>query len=212
MLNIVPGSATNGKIRIQGRNEFMKRRVELALLLAGVLLLGSSGSKLMKYEVFQHHPGWYSQLTVPELPGAPAYLRLLRKSRATPRIIGRLEIPRLAVSVLILDGDEEDSLGLGAWHVPGTASMGGVGNAVIAGHRDTTFRALRKVRLGDLIRIEPGETYSYVVDTLKVVDPEDIRILHSDGSSTLTLITCYPFRIIGDAPKRYVIQARRLMK
>ncbi|MBV9765277.1 MAG: class D sortase [Acidobacteriaceae bacterium] len=187
----------------------MKRRVELALLLSGVLLLGSSGWKLLKYEVVQHHPGWYSQLTVPTLPGAPAYFRLLRASRATPRIIGRLYIPRLEVSVLVVDGAEEDSLELGAWHVPGTASIGGAGNTVIAGHRDTTFRALRKVRSGDFIRIEPGETYSYIVDTLRVVDPGDIRVLQSDGSSTLTLITCYPFQFIGDAPKRYVIQAKK---
>ncbi len=186
----------------------MKRRIELTLLLTGVSLLGNASWKIFKYETFQKRAAW-SSVSRGTLPPLPEPFGLLRAAGPTIRILGRLEIPRLRVSVSIIEGDDEVSLDLGVAHVPGTAPIGAAGNVVIAGHRDTTFRALRRVKVGDQIRLESDQTYSYIVDTLQIVDPDDLRILQSSGNPILTLITCYPFHFIGDAPKRYVIQAKR---
>ncbi len=110
--------------------------------------------------------------------------------------------------MLIVDGDNEESLSIAAGHVPGTALPGAPGNSVIAGHRDTAFRALRNIRIGDHVRIESGRKYDYIVEQVRIVGPEDMGVLRDHGGAVLTMITCYPFGYVGDAPKRYVVQAR----
>jgi sortase A len=86
---------------------------------------------------------------------------------------------------------------------------GNVGNAVIAGHRDTHFRVLKDVAVGDEIRIEAaGERYLYRIVDTRVVPPADISVLRSGADPLLTLITCYPFYFIGPAPDRFVVRAR----
>jgi sortase A len=125
--------------------------------------------------------------------------------------LGRLELPRLGISVMVLQGAEEATLIAGAGHVPGTPAPGVLGNVVIAAHRDTFFRKLGGVRAGDRIRIAtPAQTYDYVVDSTEIVDPEDTRVMESRAQAELTLITCYPFHFIGAAPQRFVVHARPL--
>lgn len=123
--------------------------------------------------------------------------------------MGRLEIARLGLSVMIRHGTEEATLTLGAGHVPATPSPGGDGNVVIAAHRDTFFRKLEGVRPGDRIRIlTVGHAYEYVVDSTETVDPDDTSVMESRGRRELTLITCYPFYFVGAAPKRFIVHAR----
>lgn len=125
--------------------------------------------------------------------------------------MGRLEIPRLGISVMVLHGTEDATLTLGAGHVPGTPSPGGDGNVVIAAHRDTFFRKLEGVQAGDHIRIlTVGQTYEYLVDSTETVDPEDTHVMESRARQELTLITCYPFYFVGSAPKRFIVHARPL--
>ncbi len=125
--------------------------------------------------------------------------------------MGRLEIPRLGISVMVLHGTEDATLTLAAGHVPGTPSPGGDGNVVIAAHRDTFFRKLEGVQAGDRIRIlTVGHTYEYMVDSTETVDPEDTQVMESRGRRELTLITCYPFYFVGSAPKRFIVHARPL--
>jgi sortase A len=110
--------------------------------------------------------------------------------------------------VLVIDGDDDKSLSVAAGHIPGTALPGETGNSVISGHRDTALRVLHEVRLGDRIRVENGRVYIYVVQSMRIVEPDDVAVLRSSGGPMLTMVTCYPFRYIGAAPKRYVVQAR----
>jgi sortase A len=125
--------------------------------------------------------------------------------------MGRLEVPRIGISVMILHGTEDATLTLGAGHVPGTPSPGGNGNLVIAAHRDTFFRRLDRIRPGDRLRILTlGHTYDYVVKSTETVDPEDTRVMESHGRQELTLITCYPFYFVGAAPKRFIVHAQPL--
>lgn len=123
-------------------------------------------------------------------------------------ILGRLDIPRLHLSLPILDNDDPKSLELSVGHIPGTSPIGSLGNAAIAGHRDTAFRPLRNIRIGDRIEINTGEQTTYVVRTISIVAAADTSLLRESSSPLLTLVTCYPFNYVGPAPRRFVIQAQ----
>lgn len=126
-------------------------------------------------------------------------------------ILGRIDIPRLGVSIAVLQGTGSRVLRLGAGHIEGTPLPGDAGNSGIAGHRDTFFRELRDIRRNDEIQLQtPTALLHYVVDWVKVVDPNDTTVLEpSTAESTLTLVTCYPFQFLGSAPKRFVVHARK---
>jgi sortase A len=164
---------------------------EKLFVLGGVILLALAGWQVASYSAFEFHPEWFQR-------------------GETGRIAGRLQIKRLGLSVAVLNGDDDKSLSLGAGLVTGTSMIGGNGNTVIAGHRDIAFRALRNIQAGDIVRIESADaqTYSYRVERTRIVSPDDVSVLASDGQPRLTMITCYPFYYTGDAPKRYIVDAR----
>lgn len=125
-------------------------------------------------------------------------------------LVGRMEIPRLGVSVAIAEGADEATLRRAAGHIPGTALPGRSGNVGIAGHRDTLFRPLRNIQQDDVILLitMQGE-YRYHVVSTKVVSPYDVAVLEPDGNEILTLVTCYPFYFVGPAPSRFIVRAER---
>ena len=128
-----------------------------------------------------------------------------------PELLGRIEIPRIGVSAIVRKGDDEATLRRAVGYIPGTAPPGEGGNTALAGHRDTFFRPLRRVEEGDRIRlVVPPNTYEYRVDSLRVVEPNEVSVLESTGTEELTLVTCYPFRMIGPAPDRYIVKATRV--
>jgi len=123
-------------------------------------------------------------------------------------LVGRMEIPKLGISVMVLEGDGEGVLQKAVGHVPATAFPGGAGNVVIAGHRDTFFRALRNIHKDDEITFTTTQgIYHYQVGSIDKVGPQDVQVLRALGRPTLTLITCYPFYYVGPAPRRFVVQA-----
>lgn len=122
--------------------------------------------------------------------------------------VGRLEIPKLDVSSVVLEGVGSRTLRVGLGHVPGTALPGQPGNVVIAGHRDTFFRPLRNIKIGDEVSVDTtAYTYCYQVRSFEIVDPLNVNTLRFHNKNELTLITCYPFSYIGPAPKRFVVHA-----
>jgi sortase A len=126
-------------------------------------------------------------------------------------VIGKMKIPRLGLSVAVLQGTTSKTLLLGVGHIAGTALPGQPGNVGIAGHRDTFFRALKDIRQDDEINLQTVTGVSrYRVDWIQITAPSDGGILSSTSESALTLVTCYPFHYIGAAPERYVVHARRL--
>jgi sortase A len=130
----------------------------------------------------------------------------------TDGLIGRIEILRLGVSALVVEGTGERALQRATGHIAGTALPGQAGNVGIAGHRDTFFRPLRNVQRDDLITLATlrGD-YRYRVVSSQVVDPTDVGVLKPDGSETLTLVTCYPFYFVGAAPDRFIVRAKRVL-
>lgn len=122
--------------------------------------------------------------------------------------IGALSVDRLGLSTIVRQGDSEAILRLGAGHIPGTALPGENGNVGIAGHRDTVFRPLRRVRAGDIIALAtPAGELRYRVRWTRTVSPADVSVLAPTEDPSLTLVTCYPFRFVGHAPKRFVVRA-----
>jgi sortase A len=126
-------------------------------------------------------------------------------------VLGRIDIPKLGFSVAILQGTSARVLRLGAGHIEGTSLPGEPGNSGIAGHRDTFFRGIKDIHPDDELELQTATGLSrYQVDWVKVVVPEDTAVLESaTGESTLTLVTCYPFYLVGPAPKRFVVHARK---
>ena len=125
-------------------------------------------------------------------------------------LLGKLEIPRLRLSVMVMEGVGEETLRLGGGHMPRTTYPGAPGNSAFAAHRDTFFRKLRNVRKDDLIQFTTrSHTFAYRVASTAVVNPADAGVLASTSSETITLVTCFPFYFIGPAPKRFVVQAVR---
>jgi sortase A len=128
-------------------------------------------------------------------------------------VVGTLEVPRLGLSAVARSGDDDETLSRAVGHLPDTPLPGQGGNAAIAGHRDTHFRPIRRIRVGDEIVVTtPTGRYEYIVRDTRVVAPTDLSVLAPTGEPTLTLITCHPFDYIGPAPDRFIVRAtsRRL--
>jgi sortase A len=125
--------------------------------------------------------------------------------------IGVLEIPRLGLSSVVIEGDEAAALILGVGHLADTPLPWTTGNSVLAAHRDTFFKPLERIRRNDVIRFSTSkEEIEYVVTGTKIVQPHDVDVMAPTRTSRLTLITCYPFTYIGLAPKRFIVMADRV--
>jgi sortase A len=124
------------------------------------------------------------------------------------RVIAVLRIPGLELEIPVYHGTTEHVLRRGAGLVEGTAFPGSQGNVGIAAHRDTHFRALKDVAIGDLIELgTPERTLTYHITALEIVSPGDVHVLDETGEPVLTLVTCYPFHFVGNAPQRYIVRA-----
>ena len=125
-------------------------------------------------------------------------------------VLGRIDIHRLGLSVVIIQGTSSRMLRLGAGHIEGTPLPGEAGNSGIAGHRDTFFHELQGVHPTDEIQLQTATgLLRYEVDWVRVVPPNDMSVLAPSTESQLTLVTCYPFRFLGPAPDRFVVHARQ---
>ena len=135
-----------------------------------------------------------------------------RREASSTGLIGRIEIERLGVSELVVEGTTSKSLRRGVGHVKGTAYPGEHGNVGLAGHRDTYFRPLRKIESGDHIVLRtPDGHFVYEVDTSLIVSPQRGDLMKGGkDDAKLTLVTCYPFYYIGPAPRRFVVIAHEV--
>lgn len=176
------------------------------LMLAGLGCLIYAGTVIVESRLAQDWASYEFERILAEQPAAPAPVA---PAPEPGEWLGRLEIPRLDVSVMVREGDDDSTLRIAAGHLPHTALPGQPGTVAIAGHRDTFFRALQSIRSNDVIRLETRRgTHEYVVDEIKIVEPTQTEVLRSKGQPVLSLITCYPFNYVGAAPQRLVVRAR----
>lgn len=135
-----------------------------------------------------------------------SYQRSLSK---TSLPLARLEIPAIDLSAMVLEGTDTWTLNRGVGHIRGTSPPGVKGNTGIAGHRDGFFRGLRNISKNDKIVLTTADgTYHYRVANIKIVSPNHTEVLAPTPEPSLTLVTCYPFFFVGDAPKRYIVTSR----
>lgn len=126
-------------------------------------------------------------------------------------LVGMLDVPRLKLSTVVIEGDDTKTLKRAVGHLPDTPMPWARGNSAIAGHRDGLFRPLKDVKVGDEIRFRTTrDEFRYRVTKTTIVTPDDLSVLAPQpDDATLTLITCYPFYYVGSAPKRFVVHATR---
>jgi sortase A len=214
--------------RTPGRFPKALRWLEFALWTLGAAGLGIFLIVFLERGIYQAYESWVfdrelkkesAALKPAESMDAPdAFANLKPKEPAPVKLapgdlIGRIEIPDVGVSAMIVESAGSDELRRAVGHIQGTALPGNTGNAAFAGHRDTFFRGLRDIKKDDRIRVVTLHgAYEYVVDSTKIVNPDDLAVLDSTKDPTLTLVTCYPFEYIGHAPKRFIVQARETGK
>jgi sortase A len=197
--------ARSGRAR---RGGHLAALAETVLWTAGGLLLGVA--MWMAADA-----AWYQLRAGEELRAAalaPAPLAPVATPALTGAPIARLSIPRLDLDVVVAEGDSDDVLRRAVGRVPSGARLGdAAGNVTLAGHRDTFFRPLEEIRTGDRIVVERGAARDvYLVEWAAVVDPSRVEVQGDPGYAALTLVTCYPFRYVGEAPYRFVVRARRV--
>lgn len=194
------------------RRSSLVRLVQRVLLGVGSVILAYSGGTLAYATFYQRYQSWKLErkidapIFIPRATMSASVAAPVELGEGDP--VGKLEIPEIGISVMVFQGVEEDTLRVGAGHVPGTPLPGGTGNSAIAGHRDTFFRKLEAIGAGKqiLFSSERG-TYEYVVDSTEIVEPDDTQVMESRGRPELTLITCYPFYFVGAAPHRFIVHA-----
>ena len=207
------------------RSASSRRALKLAqyiFTIIGVLALGYCLAVFLgaKFYEAREARNFARELHLEELRKAPASISTLPPASISkvpmvpPKsgsVVGRLVIPRIGVSVMVVEGVNESDLRRAAGHIPGTALPGEPGNVGIAAHRDTFFRPLRSIERNDTITLSTLQGVSrYRVVSTKVVMPDDVQVLSPARRDTLTLVTCFPFYYVGSAPKRFIVRAERV--
>lgn len=183
--------------------------IERTLMVVGAACLFWAGTSSLSAIAYQHQENFSLERALPERTNAndPQHSATVGRSQS----LGRLEVPRLGLSVVVAEGDDEKTLAIAAGHLPDTPLPWQNGNSAVAGHRDTFFRPLQRIQVGDEIRFATRQgIFRYRVTRQTVVNPEDVWVLESSPSTALTLITCYPFDFVGPAPQRLIVHAERL--
>jgi sortase A len=175
----------------------------LALALAGLVLFGHGG--------YIHAKAWLSQVLLDR-----AFTESIARhhpvkpwSWADTWPIARIEVKRLHAGAIVLAGNSGQALAFGPGHVELTPDVGERGVAVYSAHRDTHFRFLRDVRIGDAIDVvrSDGRTFRYRADTTAVVRYDQSGIDPLSDGYELVLSTCWPFDALTPGPERYILHA-----
>ena len=138
---------------------------------------------------------------------AAGRVRDYEKAKLAPGTpVAVLKVPSLKLEVPVFETDDELSLNRGTGLVAGMGTQDQGGNVGIAGHRDGFFRVLKDIKVGDLIEVRTRiKVHRYRVTSIDVVDAADTRLLADTELPSVTLVTCYPFYYIGNAPQRYIV-------
>jgi sortase A len=153
---------------------------------------------------------WSSDAEVDFSLWAPKRIQAYKESLLLKKDIplAVLHIDKLTLNVLVFEGTDDLTLNRGVGRITGTALPGESGNIGIAGHRDGFFRGLKDIAVGDAVELTtPKQKATYTVDQIEIVTPADVHVLQPRGAPSLTMVTCYPFYFVGDAPKRFIVHA-----
>jgi len=192
----------------------MRRALGLALIVLGVLVLSGVGYRYARgaYDRDQARAAWAAL----EAHNAVASASSLASAHshttyAAGALVGRLLIPAVQLDEVIAEGVGDDQLDAGPGHLPGSASPGEPGNAVISAHRDRHFHSLGRVVLGDTVITETRTSRTtWVIVSRSIVGRYEPSLFPSQQPE-LTLTTCWPIRYIGPAPDRLILTAKPIV-
>lgn len=181
----------------------MRRLFPFLLVIAGLILFGQG--------TYIHAKAWLAQRLLE---------RAFTKSIATGREtkpwswadtwpVARIEVKRIHADAIVLAGSSGQALAFGPGHVENTPDAGERGVAVYSAHRDTHFRFLKDVAIGDEIEItrRDGRKFRYRADATSVVRFDDSGIDPLSSEYELVLSTCWPFEALTPGPDRYLLHA-----
>lgn len=182
-------------------------------LWAAAMAVGSFSARadIRRFEAMRaatHAPSTEPDTSLWSEPRVRAWRATFVDPQRTP--LGVLRVARLHIEAPVLEGTDDWTLNRGVGHIADTAPPGAAGNIGIAGHRDGFFRALKDIVVGDVVELDMlREITSYRVERIWIVSPDDVSVLDPTTSSSVTLVTCYPFYFVGSAPQRYIVRAVR---
>ena len=200
------------------------KRLELVLLVAGATLIATylrarvDGAVRSRLALMAFQAQGSASNGQTQVGSSPVDFSLWSPNRITAykNLIGMrlgpplavLTVSRLGLEVPVFDGVDEVTLNRGAGRIPGTARVGTSGNIGIAAHRDGFFRVLKDIKVGDIVELRLiNRKQTYTVTSTEIASPEDVRVLAPSARPAVTLVTCYPFYFVGDAPQRFIVHA-----
>ncbi len=193
--------------RPKRKSATMFRAASYFFLIVGLLALGYSVYAVVDGRVYQSYQQAKFEAKLENGKREPPPPRI-----AEGGVIGEIQVPRLHLKAIVVQGDSHTILRRAVGHVPETALPGEQGNVALAGHRDTFFRPLRNIRLGDAITLKTSDRdFQYVVESTAIVASSEVGVLEASTGRTLTLITCFPFDYLGPAPNRFVVRAHEVI-
>lgn len=189
--------------------------LERTLWTVSLLCLGIAGWSWADARLYQMRTrelvAAVEQLEKASVPGAGDSAESVEPAASEGTPIALLEIPRLGLSAVVAEGTSKRVLSRAVGHLPESARPGGSGNIALAAHRDSFFRPLEQIQTGDLVILESAAGRDrYVVEWTDIVGPRDVEMVDATAYPALTLVTCYPFRYVGNAPQRFIVRARLL--
>lgn len=189
----------------------MKSKFPLIFILAGLIFLGVGIWQLVDVKIQTKASLEKAKEIITGHSGEPAQKR--DKNSPPPEMgdtVGLLTIPKIKAELAIVEGTNPDDLEKGVGHYKGSYFPGDAGQIVLSGHRDTVFRRLGKLKLGDSLKMQmPYGNFTYEITNTKIVKSDDTTIITlQHEKEELIITTCYPFRYVGNAPKRYIIYAK----
>lgn len=192
----------------------MIKKLALIIIIMGIALIGVGGYQFSKTKEAQKN----------SLAEAHRILDLSKEKTSTElktenietfnpkdgETVGILSIPKINAELPIVEGTSEDELEKGVGHYEGTAYPTQKDQILLSGHRDTVFRRMGELKIGDVFIVKlPYGTFEYKIESTKIVDAVDRSIIKSTApEEELVVTTCYPFTYVGDAPDRYIITAK----
>lgn len=183
-----------------------RRLAAVAALLLAVACLGQAG--------WIHAKAWLAQALIARAfevgtgPGDSPQERPWPWADTHP--VAKLRLPGAERPLFVLAGNSGRNLAFGPTLDPASALPGDPGNSIIAAHRDTHFRSLATLAVGEQIEVErrDGRRLAFVVTAVEVVDSRRARLALDTGAPRLTLVTCYPFDAADPGgPLRFVATA-----
>ncbi|WP_058306673.1 class D sortase [Gracilibacillus massiliensis] len=189
------------------------KKVALLFILAGFVLLGIGGYQYFKIQAAEKQAMTEATTLLEQSSKETNEAKKVSPEEFFPEIgdaVGILEIPTLDAELPIVEGTDPDDLEKGVGHYRGSAYPEQNDQIVLSGHRDTVFRSLGEVEIGDTFTVKlPYGEFEYEMVDSKIVDADDTTIIKSTApDEELVITTCYPFSYVGNAPDRYIIYAK----